>query len=345
MKLTVLKVLALLVFLAGLCTLAVAFNFAPVVEFSNQVLQNLQGDGVGFNWKYLIVGAILTLLGGYGFIPQLRDRHRSIKYSTDHGEVNIDVRRAEATLRQVISAMPEVKSVRVQVRPDKDLKRAVIHADAVVINQDDAPARHTFEMITELIEETATDVLGLEIKRPIQLKVTGTQLDAKAASQALHTRVTQRASTAPLWTTAGTASAATASALATTAVDETSGETASTAYDDLEDSSSLQYVPADDSPIEPLSSASLTGEDAEEEDVHSLPAPQPADLEPLEVSEPIAAPEPEESRNIFDSDRSLPPLNEEEELPAAEPVETPEFAPGSFEEQPGAQEEKKEEWS
>jgi len=188
MKLFVLKLLSLLVLLTGLVMLGIGMNLAEVIAQVEQVRVFLAVEPGAFNLKVLVLGGVLTILGGYALLPQLKHRG-TISYTGEHGEVNIQVDKAEATLKRVVTAMPEVKSVKVQVTPTKDRQRAVITADAVVHNQPDLPARDTFDLINHLIEETATDVLGLEIERPIHLKITGTDVDAKAASDALHERV------------------------------------------------------------------------------------------------------------------------------------------------------------
>lgn len=209
MKLVVLKLLSLLVLAAGIAALGIAFNRPEITGPLTQAQTFLTGDAAGFHWKLLVAGAIFCVLGGYGFLPQLRGAKRTLTYAGEHGEINIRIDQAESTLRKVITGMPEVKSVKVRVLPDKEFRRAVIKADVIVINQDDAPARHTYELITALIRETATDVLGLEIEQPIQLHVSGTKVNPRAASEALHARVKQRNADAGAWV----AGAATASAI------------------------------------------------------------------------------------------------------------------------------------
>ena len=192
MKLLAMKLVSLLVLVAGVVALCIAFNVPqvqqPYDQFRDALMTNM-GDPL--NVKLLIFGAVLTVLGFYSLIPAFPDnaRKRTITYAGDHGEIDIRLDQAEYTINQVLRKMPEVQSVRVSVKPDQDHKQAIITADAVVYNQEDQPAKQTYEMLAHLIEETATDVLGLDIQQPIHLRVRGTKLKNKKTSQALHEKV------------------------------------------------------------------------------------------------------------------------------------------------------------
>ncbi|MBI2436020.1 MAG: hypothetical protein HYV26_24450 [Candidatus Hydrogenedentes bacterium] len=316
MKLFVLKLLSLLVLLAGIVSLALVFDLPQVSGPVDKVWAFFAGDGSGFNKELLLLGAVLTILGGYGLFPQLRDRSkRTITYQGDHGQINIQVDKAEATLRKVVCAMPEVRSVRVRVIPDKDQRGAVIKADVIVNNQDEVPARRTFEMITELIEETATDVLGLEIRQPVQLHITGTRVDAKAASQSLHARVSQRGAGTPAWSPAVAAAGATASAIPAAAHEST--------YAAVDEAAAEDYSEPAVEPFEVnIPPVATVPADTESPDIHQITLPKAEPIEPIEeLAGPLdIRPGAHVSAESFEEEEyTLPPLTEDEDRPAASP--------------------------
>ena len=181
MKIAVMKLMCLLVMAAGIVLLGwsaqcsyvrdqvKAFRAAPPVT-----QMALAGAG----------GVAVSLLALYGLLPSFSGRRR-ITRRNEHGETVIQLDPMVTMLTRVIMNIPEVKRVRIQLVPTKDKQKVSVRACAVLRYQPGQAAQATHDLINRYLKETATVTLGLEVLEPIQLTVTGVDVDPKAASQAL----------------------------------------------------------------------------------------------------------------------------------------------------------------
>ncbi len=188
MKLAILKLISLLVLAAGV----VIVGFYSGCDFLQENLPKLRlqvGECVGPDWKMdhliTIVAALMIAAGLYGFLPRLFGRKRTITYSGENGDVLLELKPAERTLVRVLKQIPEVKKIHVRLTPDKSGQLARVEGDLRLQNVLESPARNIHDLINRYIIETATNMLGIDVERPIKLRIHGTDINAKTASQAL----------------------------------------------------------------------------------------------------------------------------------------------------------------
>lgn len=193
MKMFVLKLISLLVLLVGGLILAACFDVPEAKEALQCthacLVKNVAAPGEGGQagagqWA---AGAVLLLVGLYGFLPRLpkRDKRRTVAYSLEHGDVVVALDPAQATLNEVIRALPEVKKICIKITAAEDRRKVKIESEAVLNTQIGATAQESRDLINQCILDTATDMLGLEVLGPINLKVKGAEIDVRAASESL----------------------------------------------------------------------------------------------------------------------------------------------------------------
>ena len=193
MKMFVLKLISLLVLLVGGLILAACFDVPEAKDVLKSthacLVKNVAAPGEGGQagagqWAS---GAVLLLVGLYGFLPRLpkRDKRRTVAYSLEHGDVVVALDPAQATLNEVIRALPEVKKICIKITAAEDRRKVKIESEAVLNTQIGAPAQESRDLINQCILDTATDMLGLEVLGPINLKVKGAEVDVRAASESL----------------------------------------------------------------------------------------------------------------------------------------------------------------
>lgn len=192
MKLFVLKLISLVVLVLGGVILAACFD-VPEAKDALQcthgcLVKNVAAPGGDqpspAQWA---AGAILLLVGLYGFLPRLpkRDKRRTVAYNLEHGDVVVALDPAQTTLNEVIKALPEVKKICIKVTAAEDRRKVKIDTDAVLNAQLETTAQESRDLINQCILDTATNLLGLEVLGPINLKVKGAEVDVKAASEKL----------------------------------------------------------------------------------------------------------------------------------------------------------------
>lgn len=203
MKLFVLKLISLLVMLAGIIGLGHRLGYMPPMQADQAqgaaccasikaALPDIHGINL-LTWS-MYGGAIL--LGFYGFIPRIPSRGKSIVFPGQYGPISIALKPVENSLHRVLCRMPEIAKFQAKVAPVENGKKVRIDATVVLQTQPAARARKTVELVHEYIAQTAARMLGLEDISTITLKVEHINVDAKRASKVLHDEITERAAQA-----------------------------------------------------------------------------------------------------------------------------------------------------
>lgn len=196
MKLAVMKLVCLAALLGGIVILCLVFNVEQVEEYYQQVMNLLpkQEDGAPNLWlPTIIIGVLLVVLGGYGFLPRLRGkRNNIITYRGTHGDIILQLKPIRKVLLRVMRKMPEVYSIKLDVRPDKDRRRACIEADVVLKNSAALGARRCAKMVADCLSATARDVLGLEDLSMIRVNVKGVHVDIIATGRQMREQLALR---------------------------------------------------------------------------------------------------------------------------------------------------------
>ncbi|HPO14382.1 MAG TPA: hypothetical protein PLI09_13150 [Candidatus Hydrogenedentes bacterium] len=190
MKLAILKLISLLVFLGGIVLLGLNFHCSYIEQYVNLASSFIGTcpvcNTVGF---YGIAGTVLLLAGLYGFLPSMK-RKRRVTYPGPNGETTVELAPMETMLTRIVGNMPEVKRIRVCIKPAKDKKKVVIVCHVIQQHRPDTCAREVQNLITRYIKETAVTTLGLDIIGEIQLTVDGIDANPKAVSKALREQFT-----------------------------------------------------------------------------------------------------------------------------------------------------------
>ena len=204
MKLTVLKILALLALLLGIIILGVLFD-VEVIDTYHQIAMDMLLQTVGqdpetgaggFKLVLAIAGLLLTIAGFYGFVPKLPKKSETITFQSDNGEVTVELDRVAQHLRKVLLKMDEVKQAKVFVKPGQDGKEALISAKAMLIKPEGVTARETAKRVHRFITQTAKEMLGLEELAPINLQVRFA-VNPKASGRALREAVKEEEAKLP----------------------------------------------------------------------------------------------------------------------------------------------------
>ena len=198
MKLTVLKVLSLLVFLGGVLVLGLIIEsgseeagfFTRNYEQFKTAVSTEGGEAAQSSLKVFgfISGLLMILLGLYGFVPRLPGRRDSFTYQGAAGEVTMQLEAVERSLQRVIAKMSEVKKVRVRLTPDAGGTVVEVRVQAILVKPEGLSARATTERVHRFIEHTAKDLLGLEELAPIALSA-GFAVNAQASERSLRQQV------------------------------------------------------------------------------------------------------------------------------------------------------------
>lgn len=196
----VLKLTSLLTLIGGLLSLVWAINLGGIHESLGAALNAPLLMAGSINLLLVCIGALLLVAGAYGLAPNREGNVKLITFREDRAQTDIRVDSAQATLRKILCAIPEVKNAKVTISPALEPGSASVYAEVVLRNQEQAPTRDTFRLLSALIEETAIDVLGLEIAKPVRVCIAGVSVNARQVGQTLHRRVSAKAGTAALET-------------------------------------------------------------------------------------------------------------------------------------------------
>lgn len=190
MKLATLKLISLLVFLGGIVLLGLNFHCSFIEQYVSLAASFIGTcpvcTTVGF---YGIAGTVLLLVGLYGFLPSMKRKWR-VTYPGPNGKTTVELAPMEALLTRIVGNMPEVKRIRVSIRPAKGKKNVVLACRVIQRHRPDACARDVQNLIAHYIRETAVTTLGLDVIGEIQLTVDGIDANPKAVSKALREQFT-----------------------------------------------------------------------------------------------------------------------------------------------------------
>lgn len=196
MKLFVMKFICLAVFVSGICILALQYDVEALMEFRQEVVaflpKTLEGS-LDWFWLGHGIGIGMILLGGYGFLPQLKRRkERVITYKGAHGDIVLHLRPIRKVLLKIMRKMPEVYSIKLDVKPDVDGRRACICADVVLKNVAALGARRCAKMVADCLSATARDVLGLEDLSTVRVNVRDVHIDIIATGRQMREQIAIR---------------------------------------------------------------------------------------------------------------------------------------------------------
>ncbi len=198
MKLATMKLVCLLVLLGGVYMLGLVLDVEYMQQAQGYVLDNwpVQEDGaLNLRMPGIIAGILLVLVGLYGFLPKMPSRKGgTITFKGANGDIVLQLKPVQQVLLKMMRRMPEVYSIKLQVRPDKDGKRALITADVVLKNCAALGARHCAKIVAECISSTARNLLGLEDLTAVQVNVSGIHLDATATGKQVREQLALRQS-------------------------------------------------------------------------------------------------------------------------------------------------------
>lgn len=326
MKLFLMKLCSLLVVLQGALLLAWYLGLAPVneifVKYYSQLLQNGTLPPLAVE---VLVCAVLIVVGFVAFLPgrPSRSLRRSVVIKTEHGQVAVQLEALRPALMKVLRRMPEVRKVKLEIKPVKGRGKAHIIAHVSLRQQASLNVSQHVDLITQHIAETAVKLLGLENLVEIDVIVDGIKVNAKMAAREVLSSAEHFRARIAAEEISGTATAALAGGVAAIAATE------------------ALPAPADTHPVEmealelkrPLheyeeeSAGWEEGEDADEEEM--LDAVDPGSLPPLNM-------DPSDSGATFNSDTedtayALPPLSEQDAPIEVAEVDEPDATTPVFE--------------
>lgn len=198
MKLATMKIVCLLVLLGGVYMLGLVLDVEYMQQAQGYVLDNwpVQEDGtLNLRMPGIVAGVLLVLVGLYGFLPKMPSRKGgTITFTGANGDIVLQLKPIQKVLLKMMRRMPEVYSIKLQVRPDKDGKRALITADVVLKNCAALGARHCAKIVAECISSTARNMLGLAELSAVQVNVAGIHLDAAATGKQIREQLALRQS-------------------------------------------------------------------------------------------------------------------------------------------------------
>ena len=304
MKLAVMKIVCLLVVLGSVVTLGLVFDIGPVQQFVDQGIEMLptQVDGtLNLRLPASVAAIILLLVAGYGLLPRLRGRKNSIiTYRGSHGDIVLQLKPIRKVLLKVMRKMPEVYSIKLNVKPDADGRKACILADVVLKNSAALGARRCAKMVADCLAATSRDVLGLEDLSTVRVNVKGVHVDIIATGRQMREQLALRED-----------EEAAAYALA-------HPPAASVTLD--EDSTDNRPSPAPDAPASEAAPASENSVECEEE----CAAVEEEDVSTAQAS-PAAVADIAHENLAEEAPEDDTPERGEDETPAADPMDTDDY--------------------
>lgn len=193
MKLAVMKSISLAVLLAGLFALGLVFDVSQVQLVKERAIELWPKQDTGalnLRLPAAVLGAAAALLGLYGFLPRIPSRkNKTISFKSSQGDIVLELKPVRKTLLRMMRKMPEVYSVKLDVKPDRDGRRANITADVVLTNCAAVGARACAKLVTEYLATTARNVLGLEDLSTVRVNVRGVRVDVSATGKQVREQV------------------------------------------------------------------------------------------------------------------------------------------------------------
>lgn len=327
MKTLLMKLCSLLVLALGALLLAWALRLTPVTEpLWKYYTEFMSGETVSPMVVQVIAAAVLLVLGFIAFLPSGNPRslRRAVLVPSEHGQVAVQLDALRPVLLKVLRKMPEVRKVKLAIKPPRGKKKAVVTAFVSLRQQANLDLRQHVDIITQHIAETAVKLLGIANLVDIEVFVDGIKVDAKAAAQAVLASK-ESFETRLLAQAAPVAAGALAYEAATTnnpAPAETAIQLTATAQEEEVEEDEVAEEVEQDTAEEYDQDEAITEELAEEEEeliasgeelipafVESENAPPLPPIDPDALVTPIEA-----THNAFDSDAGyvLPPMSEQE---------------------------------
>jgi hypothetical protein len=162
------KTLCLIVLLVGAAILAWFHSTLPT-SADPYITEHAPGlhdwlpdpNDLAVSQAYTILGVILLIIGLLTFLPRLpKMAKRIIKFQADKGDVDVNLKAVQDTINRVMNALPEVKTIRIQVIPTRDKKRISLKADAILIKDVGRSARGVAEHVKKSMHAAAANLLG-----------------------------------------------------------------------------------------------------------------------------------------------------------------------------------------
>ena len=316
MKLFLMKLCSLLVVVQGALLLAWYLGLAPVnelfVKYYGQLLQNGTLPPLVVE---VAVCSVLIVVGFVAFLPggPSRSLRRSVVIKTDHGQVAVQLEALRPALMKVLRRMPEVRKVKLEIKPVKGRGKAHVIAHVWLRQQASLNVSQHVDLITKHIAETTVKLLGLDNLVDIDVIVDGIKVNAKlAAREVLSNAEGLRARIA-----AEEVMGLTTAAIAATGALPAPAEIAPVEMDALELTRPLSdYEDDEEDP-------NIPEDDGEEEEL--LDAVDPGNLPPLNMDSSGGA---TDNSDPDDHGYALPPLSEQAiPVDVAEPEDAVETAP------------------
>lgn len=186
MKMLLMKFCSLLVIALGVLLLVWALGLTPITEplwmYYGQLMAN---ESVPPIVVQVLVAAVLLVLGLIAFLPggNPRSLRRAVVIPTEHGQVAVQLDALRPVLLKVLRRMPEVRKVKLSIKPPRGKKKAIVTAFVSLRQQAKLDLRQHVDLITQHIAETAVKLLGIENLVDIEVFVDGIKVDAKAAAR------------------------------------------------------------------------------------------------------------------------------------------------------------------
>jgi len=197
MKLTVMKLICLLVLLGGVFLLCLIFDIQEAQQARDYILSiwPRQGDGsLNLRLPGMILGIVLVVVGGYGFLPRIPGRKgKTITYPSAQGDIQIQLKPVRKALTKVMRKMPEVYAINLDVKQDKGGTQASIIADVVLRNSTALAANRCARMVADYLATTAREVLAVENLGTVRVNIKGVHVNASKAGRQMREQVAANA--------------------------------------------------------------------------------------------------------------------------------------------------------
>lgn len=329
MKLFLMKLCSLLVLLQGCLLLAWFLNLAPLTEpLRNLYSQALVASPVPPLTLQILLAAAFAVIGLVAFLPRFSggSMRRAVIIPTEHGNVAVQLEALRPALLKVLRKMPEIRKVRLRLKPTKGRGKVHIVAHIQLKQQASLDVRQHVDIVAAHIADSTVRLLGLENMAEVEVVVDGINVNAKAAAKAVQeeaqsfrAHLASHAKTEELALAAATAAAALDSVAVAAHADDTA-----TPFARLDEGREAAPAPAEPEPY-----VEWKDEDEAEDAVATpldTPATQSENLEPLaDMDLPEASTEATINREDGDVSYSFPPLSEQEEDEAESLDETEDF--------------------
>ncbi len=180
LKQFVVKIMSLALISAGVCAIVLYVREDDYIFLLNVLSQTARESGV---WLLVVPGLLLITLGIVTLLPQ-RFREGAVKtisYPGTHGNVVIQLDSVEANLNRMMSKLPEVKWISVEVDPDEDNGKAKVLAAVKLLKGPGESARETANRVSDRLADTAANLLGVDEITHVDLTVRGIILQSAPA--------------------------------------------------------------------------------------------------------------------------------------------------------------------